>query len=182
MREAVRSRSSSAFPAGRSSCPACSLAREVNVRDVPGSLTVPPAALVRDGSRSRRRRRPSSSSNNKAERRDVTVGVEVPDAVQVTSGLKAGEVVVVDPPSALGPGHAGSGRARHQSGVISHVSERSLHQAAGLRHHDDGGAGGARPHVVPGAEGRSLSRRRVPGRHGHDAVYRARRPRPSSAT
>ena len=32
------------------------------------------------------------------------VGVEVPDAVQVTSGLKAGEVVVVDPPSALGPG------------------------------------------------------------------------------
>jgi multidrug efflux pump subunit AcrA (membrane-fusion protein) len=41
---------------------------------------------------------------NKVERRDVTVGVEVPDAVQVTSGLKAGEVVVVDPPSALGPG------------------------------------------------------------------------------
>jgi hypothetical protein len=38
------------------------------------------------------------------ERRDVVVGVEVPDAVQVTSGLKAGEVVVVDPPSALGPG------------------------------------------------------------------------------
>jgi hypothetical protein len=34
----------------------------------------------------------------------VLVGVEVPDAVQVTSGLKAGEVVVVDPPSALGPG------------------------------------------------------------------------------
>ena len=42
--------------------------------------------------------------NNKVERRDVLVGVEVPDAVQVTSGLKAGEVVVVDPPSALGPG------------------------------------------------------------------------------
>ncbi len=47
---------------------------------------------------------------NKVERRDVMVGVEVPDAVQVTSGLKAGEVVVVDPPSALGPGHAGAGR------------------------------------------------------------------------
>jgi membrane fusion protein (multidrug efflux system) len=76
---------------------------QVKVRDVPGGLTVPPAALVRDGSD------PSKAQTyvvigNKVERRDVTVGVEVPDAVQVTSGLKAGEVVVVDPPSALGPG------------------------------------------------------------------------------
>jgi membrane fusion protein (multidrug efflux system) len=76
---------------------------EVKVRDVPGSLTVPPAALLRDGSD------PSKAqtyvvANNKVERRDVTVGVEVPDAIQVTSGLKAGDVVVVDPPSALGPG------------------------------------------------------------------------------
>lgn len=76
---------------------------DVKVRDVPGSLIVPPAALLRDGSD------PSKAQtyvvvNNKAERRDVLVGVEVPDAVQVTSGLKAGEVVVVDPPSALGPG------------------------------------------------------------------------------
>lgn len=43
-------------------------------------------------------------ANNKVERRDVLVGVEVPDAVQVTSGLSVGDVVVVDPPSALGPG------------------------------------------------------------------------------
>jgi RND family efflux transporter MFP subunit len=76
---------------------------EVKVRDVPGSLTVPPSALLRDGSD------PSKAQtyvvvSNKAERRDVTVGVEVPDAIQVTSGLKAGETVVVDPPSALGPG------------------------------------------------------------------------------
>jgi len=76
---------------------------QVKVRDVPNSLTVPPAALLRDGSD------PTKAQtyvvvNNKAERRDVLVGVEVPDAVQVTSGLKAGEVVVVDPPSALGPG------------------------------------------------------------------------------
>ena len=34
----------------------------------------------------------------------MTVGVEVADAVQVTTGLKAGDVVVLDPPSALGPG------------------------------------------------------------------------------
>jgi hypothetical protein len=75
----------------------------VKVRDVPGSLVVPPAALLRDGSD------PSKAQTyvvvqNKVERRDVLVGVEVPDAVQVTSGLKAGEVVVLDPPSALGPG------------------------------------------------------------------------------
>ena len=76
---------------------------QVKVRDVPGGLTVPPAALLRDGSD------PTKAQtyvvvNNKAERRDVMVGVEVPDAVQVTSGLNAGEIVVVDPPSALGPG------------------------------------------------------------------------------
>jgi RND family efflux transporter MFP subunit len=75
----------------------------VNVRNVPGSITVPPPALLRDGSD------PSKAQTyvvvgDKVERRDVTVGVEVPDAVQVTSGLKAGDVVVLDPPSALGPG------------------------------------------------------------------------------
>ena len=76
---------------------------DVRVRDVPGSLVVPPAALVRDGAD------PTHAltfvvANGKAERRDVMVGLEVPDAVQVTAGLKAGEVVVVDPPSALGRG------------------------------------------------------------------------------
>jgi membrane fusion protein (multidrug efflux system) len=76
---------------------------QVKVRDVPNSLTVPPAALLRDGSD------PSKAqtyvvANNKVERRDVMVGVEAPDAIQVTSGLKAGERVVIDPPSALGPG------------------------------------------------------------------------------
>lgn len=76
---------------------------EVKVREVPGSLVVPPAALVRDGAD------PTHAqtfviAGGKAERRDVMVGFEVPDAIQVTAGLKAGEVVVVDPPSALGPG------------------------------------------------------------------------------
>ena len=76
---------------------------DVTVREVPDSLTVPPAALLRDGS-DQSKAQTYVVVNNKAERRDVLVGVEVPDAVQVTSGLKAGEVVVVDPPSALGPG------------------------------------------------------------------------------
>jgi RND family efflux transporter MFP subunit len=75
----------------------------IRVREVPGSLTVPPAALVRDGAD------PAKAVafvivGGKADRRDVTVGVEQPHAVQVTSGLKAGELVVVDPPASLGPG------------------------------------------------------------------------------
>ena len=76
---------------------------QVKVRDVPNSLTVPPAALLRDGS-DPTKAQAYVVADNKVERRDVLVGVEVPDAIQVTSGLKAGEVVVVDPPSALGPG------------------------------------------------------------------------------
>ena len=76
---------------------------QVKVRDVPGSLTVPPAALLRDGA-DPSRAQTYVVAGNKVERRDVLVGVETPDAVQVTSGLKAGDVVVVDPPSALGPG------------------------------------------------------------------------------
>lgn len=76
---------------------------QVKVRDVPNSLTVPPAALLRDGS-DPTKAQTYVVANNKVERREVLVGVEVPDAVQVTSGLKAGEIVVVDPPSALGPG------------------------------------------------------------------------------
>lgn len=76
---------------------------EVKVREVPNTMVVPPAALVRDGAD------PAHAQTfviigGKAERREVTVGFEVPDAVQVTAGLKVGEVVVVDPPSALGPG------------------------------------------------------------------------------
>jgi membrane fusion protein (multidrug efflux system) len=76
---------------------------DVRVRKVPGSLIVPPAVLVRDGAD------PSRAQvfvvvGGKAERRDVTVGLELADAVQVTGGLKAGEMVVVDPPASLGPG------------------------------------------------------------------------------
>jgi membrane fusion protein, multidrug efflux system len=82
----------------------------VKVREVPAGLVVPPGALLRDGS-DPTRAQTYVVVNNKVERRDVRVGLEVPDAVQVTAGLKAGEVVVVDPPSALGPGtqvHVGS--------------------------------------------------------------------------
>ncbi|HEY6554257.1 MAG TPA: efflux RND transporter periplasmic adaptor subunit [Vicinamibacteria bacterium] len=66
-------------------------------------LVVPPAALVRDGSD------PLFAQAfvveaGKAERRKVTLGVETPDAIQVTDGLKAGDLVVLDPPVALSSG------------------------------------------------------------------------------
>jgi len=78
---------------------------EIRVREVPGSLTVPPTALVRDGA-DPARAQAFVIADGKAERRDVMVGVERSDAIQVTSGLKAGEVVVLDPPASLGPGTA----------------------------------------------------------------------------
>jgi membrane fusion protein (multidrug efflux system) len=77
---------------------------EVRVRELPGSLTVPPAALVRDGADPARATAFVVVADSTAERRDVGVGVETSDAVQVTSGLSVGERVVVDPPAALGPG------------------------------------------------------------------------------
>jgi RND family efflux transporter MFP subunit len=76
---------------------------EIHVRDVPGSLTVPPAALIRDGA-DPTRAETFVVVGGKAERRSVTVGVEIADAVQITNGLAANDIVVVDPPAALGPG------------------------------------------------------------------------------
>ena len=76
---------------------------DVRVREILDGLIVPPAALARDGA-DPARAQAFVIVGGKAERRDVTVGVEAADAVQVTNGLKAGEMVVVDPPAALGPG------------------------------------------------------------------------------
>jgi membrane fusion protein, multidrug efflux system len=67
------------------------------------ALVVPPRALVRDGGR------PDEAvvfvvASGKAEKRTVSLGVEAPDAVQVTKGLAPGDTVVLDPPTALGAG------------------------------------------------------------------------------
>jgi hypothetical protein len=66
---------------------------------------VPPSALVRNGGG------PADAQvfvvrSGKAERLGVTLGTEQPDAVQVSAGLSAGDVVVLEPPSALAPGAA----------------------------------------------------------------------------
>jgi RND family efflux transporter MFP subunit len=75
----------------------------VRVGVVPGALVVPPSALVRDGSD------PTSAEvfvvrGGKAEKVRLALGVETPDGVQVTSGLAAGDAVVLDPPTALASG------------------------------------------------------------------------------
>jgi RND family efflux transporter MFP subunit len=75
----------------------------VRVGEVADALVVPPAALVRDGSD------PSKGDvfvvrQGKAEKVTVGLGVEAPDGIQVTSGLAAGDTVVLDPPNALASG------------------------------------------------------------------------------
>ena len=75
----------------------------LRVGEVAGALVVPPAALVRDGAD------PAVAGafvvrQGKAEKVVVGLGVEAPDGIQVTSGLAAGDVVVLDPPTALASG------------------------------------------------------------------------------
>jgi RND family efflux transporter MFP subunit len=75
----------------------------VRVGQVDGALVVPPAALVRDGS-DPTRAEVFVVRGGKAEKVAVALGVEAPDGVQATSGLVAGDQVVLDPPTALASG------------------------------------------------------------------------------
>jgi RND family efflux transporter MFP subunit len=75
----------------------------VRVGQVSGALVVPPAALVRDG-RDPARAEVFVVRGGKAEKVQVALGVEAPDGIQVTSGLAAGDTVVLDPPTALASG------------------------------------------------------------------------------
>jgi membrane fusion protein, multidrug efflux system len=75
----------------------------IYVREVKGALLVPPSAVVRDGAN------PDRAdvfvvANGKAERREISLGVEQPDAIQVIKGLSGGETVVIDPPVSLTSG------------------------------------------------------------------------------
>ena len=73
----------------------------IEVGRLQNALVVPPAALVRDGTS---QAQAFVIEGGKAERRTVALGVEGADAVQITSGVKAGDVLVLDPPVALSSG------------------------------------------------------------------------------
>jgi len=75
----------------------------VRVGKVKAAFVVPPGALVRDGS-DPRSAQAFVVENGKAARKTVAVGVEAADAIEVKEGLKAGDVVVLDPPVALSSG------------------------------------------------------------------------------
>jgi len=77
----------------------------IRVGEVPGALVVPPGALIRDGA-DPHQAEVFLIEGAQAHRRTVTLGVEGPDAVQVASGLAAGQQVVLDPPVTLGDGAA----------------------------------------------------------------------------
>ncbi len=75
----------------------------VRVGEVEGALVVPPAALVRDGS-DPERAEVFVVRQGKAEKQAIRVGVETADGVQARDGLAPGDVVVLDPPTALSSG------------------------------------------------------------------------------
>jgi multidrug efflux pump subunit AcrA (membrane-fusion protein) len=75
----------------------------VRVGLVEGAIVVQPAALLRDGT-DPAKAEVFVARGGKAERVLVTLGVEAPDGVQATSGLAAGDQVVLDPPTALASG------------------------------------------------------------------------------
>lgn len=75
----------------------------VHAGTIAGALVVPPAALVRDGS-DPARAEVFVVRGGKAQKLSISLGVESPDGVQATRGLAAGDVVVLDPPTALAEG------------------------------------------------------------------------------
>ncbi len=75
----------------------------VRVGTAKQALVVPPAALVRDGSD------PTKAElfvvrNGKAEKHAIALGVETPEGVQASNGLRSGDEVVLDPPPSLADG------------------------------------------------------------------------------
>jgi hypothetical protein len=75
----------------------------VKVRDIPNAIVVPPSSIVHDGTRA------DLGSvflveNGKAQARQVALGYEGVDAVEIRTGLTSGAIVVIDPPTTLASG------------------------------------------------------------------------------
>jgi hypothetical protein len=75
----------------------------VRVREIKDALLVPPPAVLREGAEAGRGQI-FIVTNGKAERKDITLGIEQPDAIQVLAGVAAGDLVVIDPPVSLASG------------------------------------------------------------------------------
>ncbi len=75
----------------------------IKVREIADAVVVPPAAVLHNGSG------PDVAhvfvvEQGRADLREVSIGFEAVDSVQVRKGLRAGTVVVVDPPTTLAAG------------------------------------------------------------------------------
>ena len=118
------------------------------LREVKGAVAVPQSAIRRDeGSKVY----VLVVDGGRIGRREITTGAtdEQASLVEVTRGSRAEKRSIVGPAEGLEPGQA---RDRDRRGGLSHVPERSVDQAPGVRHHDDAGAGGAGAVLVPPAD------------------------------
>jgi membrane fusion protein (multidrug efflux system) len=90
------------LPAGAGFTPGESIRGDIAVGEQAAAPTAPRQALLYDGDRPYL----FVTTAGAAHRRDVEVGVEQGDRVQIRSGVRAGERVVVDGGSALSDGMA----------------------------------------------------------------------------
>lgn len=75
----------------------------IRVREIKNALLVPPAAVLREGAEAGQGQL-FVVANGKAERREIALGVEEAQAIQVVQGVDAGDLVVIDPPVSLASG------------------------------------------------------------------------------
>ena len=77
---------------------------DIDAEERLGAVLVPAEALVRSGANARSEVVLFVAAGNTAERRPVTVGVETDERAEITSGLKAGELVITRGQSGLADG------------------------------------------------------------------------------
>ena len=125
-------------------------------------------------------------ANNKAERREVTAGRRTagrdsgdqgPDRRRGRGDRSAGLADLRRDRAGAGQERRGGafragGAARGGEPLTGshHVSEQPLHQTAGVRDDDDGGARRPRHQLVSAAQRRPVPRSRIPDRHRHHAL------------
>ncbi len=79
---------------------------DIDAEERTDAIFVPAEAVVRAGGQAGREAALYIAAGNTAERRAVMVGVETDDRVEITSGIKAGELVITRGQSGLPDGAA----------------------------------------------------------------------------